>query len=76
MAAIAFFVRFQAVKNQRDRAREQRDVLKVRHTVIKEQRKIKRKEEKRLVEDKASIEKELNKEEFEGIDNLTDSNDY
>lgn len=78
LAALAFFVRFQAVKNQRDKARMERDVLKVRHHVVKQQRKIKRKEERVLVSRKADIVKDLSKkkEEFEGTDNLTDANDY
>lgn len=78
LAFLAFFVRFQAVKNQRDRAVMERDVLKVRHNVIKVQKKIAREEKKRLVSRKADIVKELSKkkEDFKGIDNLSDSNDF
>lgn len=78
LAGLAFFVRFQAVKNQRDKAVMERDVLKARSHVAIQQKKIKRKEEERLVSHSADIVKELNKkkEEWKGIDNLKDPNDY
>jgi len=78
LAVLAFFTRLQVVKNQRDKAQQQRDVLKARHHVAVVQKKIKRKNEKELSKKKVEIRKEISKpkEEFKGVDNLTDSNDY
>ncbi len=78
LAVFAFFVRFQMVKNQRDKAVVVADTLKARHHVQKTQKKIKREEEKRLVSRRADIVKEIAKEkgEFKGLDNLRDSNDF
>jgi len=76
LAAITVVLRLQALERQRDLARTEADTLRVRHSVIQEQKKIKRKEEKRLVSHKAELIKDLKKEDFDGIDNLTDSNDY
>jgi C4-dicarboxylate-specific signal transduction histidine kinase len=78
LAVLFFFLRMQSLKNQRDRAREERDVLKARSHVARVQKKIKREEEKRLVSRKADLVKELEKEgdDFKGVDNLTDSNDF
>ena len=78
LVVLSFFVRLQAVKNQRDKAVQQRDVLKARHHVSRTQKKIKREEEKKLVSRRAEIVKELEKDadSFKGVDNLTNSNDY
>jgi hypothetical protein len=78
LAVLFFFLRMQSLKNQRDRAREERDVLKARSHVSRVQKKIKREEKAKLSSRRAEIIKELDKsvEDFKGLDNLTDSNDY
>ena len=84
MAVLAFFVRLQMVKNQRDKARDKADVLgasvhaeRVKKMIIKEERKkgVSRRDTiKKKV--KELEEGDVKDEDFEGIDNLTDSNDY
>jgi len=78
LAGLAFFVRFQAVKNQRDKAELQRDVLKARSHVAVVQKKIERAAKKELIKKKKEIKEKISqpKEEFEGIDSLSDSNDF
>lgn len=78
LGLLALILRMQSLKNGRDRARQERDVLKARHHVQKTQKKIKRKEEERLVSHKADIVNQIKKEkeEFEGISSLEDSNDF
>ena len=78
LAFLAMWVRLKAVQNQRDKAESTANILIARHVVAKEQKKIKREEEKKLVSRRAEIIKEIKKpkEEFDGLDNLSDSNDY
>ena len=78
LAFIAMFVRLKLVENQRDKAEGVAEVLVARHTVAKKQEKIKRKEEGDLTSRRGEIAKEIEKkrEEFKGLDNLSDSNDY
>ena len=78
LAFIAMFLRLQVVQNQRDRAKQQAETLKSRAKQAANQKKIKRKEEARLLQEKKEILEEISKpeEEFEGLDNLTDSNDF
>ena len=73
-----FIVRIQMLKNQRDKAEVVAETLKARHHVAVTQSKIKRKNKKELVSRKADIVKELekSKEEFKGLDNLKNSNDF
>ena len=73
-----FVVRIQMLKNQRDKAVTVSETLKARHHVVVTQSKIKREKKKELVSRKADIVKEINKakEEFKGLDNLTNSNDF
>jgi thymidine kinase len=68
----------QSLKNQRDKAVVVSETLTARHHTQKIQKKIKREEERKLVSRRAEIIKEIKKpeEEFEGLDNLTDANDY
>jgi thymidine kinase len=80
-AALSFlflFLRMQSLKNQRDKAVVVSETLTARHHTQKVQKKIKREEEKKLVSRRAEIIKEIEapEEEFDGIDNLTDANDY
>lgn len=78
LALGALILRLQVLKNQRDKARVMADTLKVRHHTIQVQKVLKRKEEKKLLSHRAEIVKELSKEkeDFTGIDSLTDSNDF
>jgi len=75
---LAFLLRLKIVTAQRDRAKVVAETLKARHHVVKVQEKIKREEEKKLISRKADIIKQLEKpdEEFDGVDNLTDSNKF
>ena len=78
LAFLALMTRLKIVKNQRDKAKEQTEVLKARQHVIKTQRLIKRKEQERLVSRRADLKKELDKEgeDFEGVDNFNDPNRF
>lgn len=78
LVVLGFFIRLKIVTAQRDKAKVVVKTLKARHHVQKVQQKIKREEEKKLVSRKADIIKQLEKpdEEFNGVDNLTNSNDY
>ncbi len=78
LAFLALMTRLKIVKNQRDKAKEQTEVLKARQHVIKTQRIIKRKEQERLVSRRADLKKELDKEgeDFEGVDNFNDPNKF
>ena len=78
LAFLALMTRLKIVKNQRDKAKEQTEVLKARQHVIKTQRLIKRKEQVKLVSRRADLKKELekNKEDFEGVDNFNDPNKF
>lgn len=78
LALAAFFVRFQAVKNQRDKAVVVAETLRSRHTTQQVQKKIKREEEKKLISRTARIAAELekDKESFSGVDNLSKPNDF
>ena len=78
LSLLAFIARFKIVKAQRDRAIVVVETLKARQYVIKVQKKLKREVEVKVVSRRANIIKELKKEgeEFEGIDNLSDSNKF
>lgn len=78
LVVLSFFVRLKIVTSQRDRATKVAAVLKSRNNVIVEQRKIKREEEATLLKELASIEEELKKpeEEFKGVENFNDPNDF
>lgn len=78
LVILGFLLRLKIVTAQRDKAQVVAETLKARHHVQKVQKKIKREEEKKLVSRKADIIKQLEKpdEEFNGVDNLTNSNDY
>ena len=78
LALLAMVLRMKVLKEQRDRAENQRDVLKARSHVIKTQRVIKRKEKEKLVSRRVELKKELDKEgeDFEGVDNFSEPNDF
>ena len=78
VTGLAAVTRINYLKNKAEVVERENDTLKARHHVVKGQAKIKRKEEKELISRKADIVKELkkSKEEFKGIDSLTDSNDF
>ena len=78
LVVLGFFVRLKLVTRQRDKATAVAETLKSRNKVIVEQKKIKREEEVKLLEELTSINKELKKEgeEFDGLDNFNDPNDY
>ena len=78
LAILAMVLRMKVLKEQRDRAEQQRDVLKARSQVQKTLRVIKRKEQKKLVSRRADLAKELEKkgEDFEGVDNFNKPNQF
>jgi len=76
LAVLGFFVRLKVVTAQRDRAQEKAAVLASRATVASKQKKRKREEEKQLHQELSSIEKELKKDSFDGVDGFNDANDY
>lgn len=78
LAIIAFFARFQMVKNQRDKAKEQADIVKTQLHVEKVKKEIERKEKKKLSSQEESIKEEVKKkdEDFTGLDNLNNPNDW
>ena len=78
LSLLALIARFKIVKAQRDRAIVVVETLKARQHVIKVQKKLKKEVEVKVVSRRANIIKELKKEgeEFEGIDNLSDSNKF
>ena len=77
LGALAFWVRLQSVTNARDRARQEADVLKARHHVVKTNAKIKRQEDKVLFSRKAEIAKDLEREgeDFKGSPALSNPNE-
>jgi len=78
LGVLTLLLRMKVLKKQRNKARKQTDVLKARHQVIKQKRVIKRKEQERLVSRRADLKKELDKEgeDFKGVDNFSDPNDF
>lgn len=78
LVAIGFFVRLRVVTRQRDKATAVASVLKTRNKVVVEQKRIKREEEKRIIDDLVEIEVELAKsdEEFEGLENFNEPNKF
>jgi len=78
LAILAMVVRMQALKNARDIARQESETLKARAHVVKVKRKIKRKEQIRLSEEKAHVKEQLSKEgeDFKGTDNFSKPNDF
>ena len=66
------------LKAQRDSAREAVDTLKGTIKAEKKTKEVVKKEKERLVSRRADLKKEIEKddEDFEGLDNLRDPNDY
>ena len=75
---LALVARFQFVKNARDRAELEADTLKATAHAHRIKRKIQKEEEEELSRREIIIKEKLKKrgKEFEGLDNLSDSNDY
>ncbi len=78
LVILSFVVRLRIVTRQRDKATAVASVLKARNKVVVEQKKIKREEEVKLVNQLTSIEETLAKEgeDFEGMDNFNDPNKF
>jgi len=78
LSFLVLYIKLQTVKNQRDRAEVVAETLKARHHVQRVQQKIKREEKKKLVSHKADIIEEIEKadEDFKGLDNLSNPNDF
>lgn len=78
LIVLAAIGRMQVLKNQRDKAKMERDVLKARVHVQRVNKKIKKEEKVKLSSRRADLKKELSKkkEEFEGVSNFTDPNDF
>jgi len=84
LAVLAFFVRLQSVKNQRDKARTKAEVLGAVVHAERTKKRIKEEERKKGVSRRDTIEKRTKEleegvvkgEDFEGVDNLTDPNKY
>ena len=77
LAVVAFIARFQFLKNARDRAELEADTLKATVHANKVKRKIVKEETKKLSVKRAELKKrikEKRREDFEGLDNLSDSN--
>lgn len=78
LTILAFVVRLKFVTMQRDEATKVAETLKHRNKVIVDQRKIKREEEKQLLGELSKIKEEIEKpdEEFEGLENFNEPNDF
>lgn len=78
LAVLAVFVRLKVVTHQRDKAVVVAETLKARVHVQKVQKKIAKKEKEKLVSRRADIIKEIKKkdEDFTGLDNLNNPNDF
>ena len=80
LAVLAAVVRMQSLKNARDKARVEADTLKATVHVQRVNNQIKKKERKKLSVEKAKIKEEIEKiergEKSEGIDSLSNPNDF
>lgn len=78
LSVLAVIGRMQFLKNSRDRAELKADTLRATVHAERVKKEVIKEEEKRLSSRRASLIKELKEEgeNFEGVDNLTDSNDY
>lgn len=78
LAVLAAVVRINSLKNQRNKARQQRDILDARVHVQKTQKVLVKKKNEALSKERAKIKEELAKkgDEFEGIDSLKNPNDF
>jgi hypothetical protein len=76
LAALAFFAK--TFKTQRDNAREKVDILKTSAHAERVKKEVIKEEEKKIVSRRADLIKELEKEgeDFKGLDNLNNPNDY
>ena len=63
-------------KGKADKMRRERDTLKATVHAERTRKKIEKKEKRVLEENEREIRKKGKEENFEGFDNLTDSNDY
>ena len=80
LTVLATVVRMQSLKNARDKARVEADTLKATVHVQRVNNQIKKKERKKLSVEKAKIKEEIEKiergEKSEGIDSLSNPNDF
>jgi hypothetical protein len=78
LGVLAVVLRMQSLKKGRDRARDRAEILEATIHAERVKKQIIKEKEEEARSRRADLIKELNKEgeEFEGVDNLTDSNDY
>lgn len=78
LSVLAFFARLKYVEHQRDKQKVRADILDARLHIQRVQKKIVKEERDRLLSEEESLSKELSKkgEEFEGVDNLSDPNNF
>jgi hypothetical protein len=78
LSVLAVFARLKLVEHQRDKQKVRADILDARLHIQKVQKKIVKEERDRLLSEEESLSKELSKkgEEFEGVDNLSDPNNF
>jgi hypothetical protein len=81
LAVLAAIGRMQFLKNARNKAEEKADILSATINAERVKKKIIKEEENKLSSRRAELIKEIEKkrrkgETFEGVDNLTDPNDY
>lgn len=77
LSVLFLFLRIEALKHKNKKLKNTAETLKARQHVQATQKKIKRKEEKKLHSRRVEILEELEKEreEFEGLDNLSNANE-
>lgn len=78
IGVLFLMLRIEGLKNKNKKLTTVAETLKARQHVERVQKKIKREEKKRLVSRKADIVNQLKKkrEEFEGLDNLNNPDDF
>jgi cell division protein FtsL len=76
LAVLAGITRMQTLKNQRDKARQQRDVAKARVHIASVEKKIEKKKRLSLLSKEERIKEKVEKNELKDLDNLTDSNNF
>jgi len=78
LSFLAMFVRLKIVKKQRDKLKRVTETLKSRDSIVKEQKKLIKKEKIKAVERLERRQHELKKpvKDFKGLDNLSNPNDF
>lgn len=74
----AVFLRMNYLKNKTEKLERERDIAVARAHIKDVQKRVERKERDRLLSKEESLSKELSKEgeDFEGVDNLSNPNDF